>query len=164
MTQPLAAVYKTRNTETGQAKYGHVWLKNELEALTQVKAKGVIDKNEELASVWSVEWRDPESEYRLMFGDAAELFPVIDVAAQLRERFLKKRMGKKERRTIIADVLKKKQCKPNDRSDWWKCQTCSTTPNNYKYTDLGMEPLIPPEGAWKNPWYTISRAPIKEKA
>jgi len=137
--EPRIAVYRIRDDKTGQAKFGHIWMKTHTKALETIHEKKLVDKGESLDGVWTSDWREPTSEYVTIFGE--DLEPELDYAKNLRERLLKKAgtnkgMSKKQRLKQIQDALKS-----------WTDPTCATgtcgTPSKStnKYVDKGIEAM-----------------------
>lgn len=81
--EALAAVYRVKDTKTGQKKYGSVWIKKPDDAL--IRARGACSAEEKLEAVWWIDWRKPSNTYQLKYGVVGrDDKPEMDVAASLR--------------------------------------------------------------------------------
>jgi hypothetical protein len=132
--EPLVAVFRVRNPETGQAKFGECWLKPHDKPLEKIATKKLLQEGEAIDGLWTIQWADPKAQYTLLIGK--DDTPEIDVAANMRKRLLK---GKKAR---LVEPKPKYDCgKPKYDSGWSKGVYDNSVKHSTGYVDRGIEPM-----------------------
>jgi len=131
MSEPLVAIMRV-TTPKGGKRFGYAWIKKEEEAMA--RCRGALQTGEILTGVWTADWRKDPSQYKLVIGDSSidKEGPNLDMAATLREQFLRK-PSKKERRTLrkqIAAAINKVIHPAKEKKEWhpWIPQPASLTP------------------------------------
>lgn len=113
----LVAILRV-TTAKGGMRFAHVWIKKEGEALQ--KARAHLEPNETLSAVWTSDWKQTPSKYKLIQGASKgdTNGPNLDVALQLRNQHLKEK-GKKPRYRYTAPAPKEPAPPPPPPTPVW---------------------------------------------